>query len=158
MSQGAGSNTDPSPSQASAPGSAKMFFRIGDVAEIVGVKTYVLRYWETEFPFIAPQKSASGQRIYRRSDVDTVLLIKGLLYDRKYSIEGARQRIQEMRKSGELKNYRERSNSAASTGTAGATSAPEAPHLDPVLRERVLAAVSELALLARQPIETLFTA
>jgi DNA-binding transcriptional MerR regulator len=148
-----------------------MFFRIGDVAEIVGVKTYVLRYWETEFPFIAPQKSASGQRIYRRSDVDTVLMIKGLLYGQKYSIEGARQRIQEMRKNGELKNYRERAGAKTASGpasiantTAASSSAPARSAIDPapayeaMRRADILAALSELALVAAQPLETLFTA
>jgi DNA-binding transcriptional MerR regulator len=78
----------------------RLFFKIGDVAELVGVKPYVLRYWETEFPMISPQKSDSGQRVYRRADVETVLIIKKLLYQERYSIEGARKRIKELRSEG----------------------------------------------------------
>jgi DNA-binding transcriptional MerR regulator len=78
----------------------KVFFRIGEVARLLGVKTYVLRYWETEFPTLAPQKSASNQRVYRRADVETLLLIKHLLYEEKYSIEGARKRVKGMRTRG----------------------------------------------------------
>jgi DNA-binding transcriptional MerR regulator len=76
----------------------RLFFKIGDVAELADVKPYVLRYWETEFPMIAPVKSQSGQRVYCRRDVETVLLIKQLLYRERYSIEGARKRIRELRK------------------------------------------------------------
>jgi DNA-binding transcriptional MerR regulator len=81
----------------------RLYFRIGDVAELIGVKPYVLRYWESEFPMISPEKSPSGQRVYRRTDVETVMLIKQLLYTERYSIEGARKRISELRKHGELK-------------------------------------------------------
>ena len=73
------------------------FYKIGDVAEIIGVKPYVLRYWETEFPTIAPKKSTSGQRVYRHEDVETVQMIKHLLYNERYSIEGARKKIRELR-------------------------------------------------------------
>src|SRR4051794_1157928 len=85
----------------------RLYFRIGDVADLVGVKPYVLRYWETEFPMISPQKSASGQRVYRRSDVETVLLIKHLLYEERYSIDGARKRLRELRKDGSLKAFKQ---------------------------------------------------
>ena len=71
-----------------APIPDRLYFRIGDVAELLGVKPYVLRYWETEFPIISPQKSTTGQRVYRRGDVETLVLIKHLLYKEKYSIEG----------------------------------------------------------------------
>src|ERR1700730_8061228 len=84
----------------------RLYFRIGDVADILGIKPYVLRYWESEFPMIAPQKSNTGQRVYRRSDVETVIMIKTLLYSERYSIEGARKRIRELRKEGELKNFK----------------------------------------------------
>jgi DNA-binding transcriptional MerR regulator len=84
----------------------RLYFRIGDVADLVGVKPYVLRYWETEFPMIAPQKSASGQRVYRRSDVETVLMIKHLLYEERYSIDGARKRLRELRRDGGLKAFK----------------------------------------------------
>src|SRR3954462_13511997 len=82
----------------------RLYFRIGDVAELLGVKPYVLRYWESEFPVISPQKSSSGQRVYRRNDVETLLLIQQLLHEERYSVEGARKRIQELRKDGELKD------------------------------------------------------
>src|SRR3989338_9071773 len=80
----------------------RMYFRIGDVAEIAGVQPYVLRFWEKEFDFLAPIKNASGQRLYRRGDVESVLLIKRLLYLERYSIEGAKKRIKELRKQGGL--------------------------------------------------------
>src|SRR3989344_2222168 len=79
----------------------RLFFRIGDVADLLEVKPYVLRYWETEFPFLSPNKSQSGQRIYRRVDVETLALIKHLLYHERYSIEGARKRDRELRREGE---------------------------------------------------------
>ena len=84
----------------------RMFFRIGEVAEIVGVKPYVLRYWETEFTLISPNKSNSQQRMYTRTDVESILLIKHLLYDLRFSIEGAKKRISEMRRQGELSEAR----------------------------------------------------
>lgn len=80
----------------------RLYFRIGDVADIAGVKPHVLRYWETEFSEITPEKSSTGQRVYRRRDVETVLLIKKLLYSDKYSIDGARRKIRELRREGEL--------------------------------------------------------
>ncbi len=80
----------------------RMYFRIGDVAEIAGVQPYVLRFWEKEFDFLAPIKNAAGQRLYRKGDVESVLLIKRLLYLERYSIEGAKKRIKEMRKQGGL--------------------------------------------------------
>lgn len=80
----------------------RVYFRIGDVAEITGIKPYVLRFWEKEFEIIHPVKNNSGQRIYRKSDVEAVLLIKRLLYLERFSIEGAKKRIRELRKSREL--------------------------------------------------------
>lgn len=83
-----------------------MFFRIGEVAQIVDVKPYVLRYWETEFSLLSPNKSNSQQRMYSRTDVENALLIKHLLYDLRFSIEGAKKRITEMRRQGELSEAR----------------------------------------------------
>lgn len=74
----------------------KLFFRIGEVGRITGVKPYVLRYWETVFPRIRPQKTRSGQRLYRRKDVETVLLVKRLLWDQRFTIEGARKKLREV--------------------------------------------------------------
>lgn len=84
----------------------RMFFKIGEVAKIIGVKSYVLRYWETEFAFLSPQKSDNQQRMYSKKDVENCLLIKHLLYDKRYSIEGARKRIAELRKTGQLSKER----------------------------------------------------
>lgn len=68
----------------------KLYFRIGEVARVSGVKQHVLRYWETEFPFISPKKAGSGHRLYRRKDVELILEIKRLLYEERFTIEGAR--------------------------------------------------------------------
>jgi DNA-binding transcriptional MerR regulator len=75
----------------------KLFFRIGEVCDIVGVEAYVLRFWETEFPFLAPQKSKSGHRVYKRKDVEMVLKIKDLLYNRGFTIPGARKQLSKNR-------------------------------------------------------------
>ncbi len=74
-------------------GSDKLYFKIGEVAQIVGVPAYVLRYWETEFKVLKPQKSRAQQRVYRRRDVETLLKIKHLLYAKKFTIAGARQQL-----------------------------------------------------------------
>ena len=71
----------------------KLFFRIGEVAELVGVEPHVLRYWETEFRSIRPEKSRKGQRVYSRRDVDTLLRVKDLLYGHRYTIAGAKQKL-----------------------------------------------------------------
>jgi DNA-binding transcriptional MerR regulator len=71
----------------------KIFYKIGEVAEVAGVKTSVLRFWESEFPFIKPVKSSSGQRLYSKNEVDLILQVKRLLYDEKFTIEGVRKRI-----------------------------------------------------------------
>ena len=78
---------------------SKLYFRIGEVSDIVGVKPYVLRYWESEFPDIKPSKSKSGQRLYKRRDVEMLLKIKGLLYDERFTINGARKRLKDWAKS-----------------------------------------------------------
>jgi DNA-binding transcriptional MerR regulator len=74
---------------------AKLYYRIGEVAGIVGVEPHVLRYWETEFRSIRPQKSAKGQRIYSRRDVETLLKVKDLLYAHRFTIAGARRKLRE---------------------------------------------------------------
>ncbi len=71
----------------------KLYFKIGEVAKLVGVKPYVLRYWETEFPSIRPGKTRSQHRLYRRRDVETLLEIRRLLHDERYTIEGAKRRL-----------------------------------------------------------------
>lgn len=72
----------------------KIFFKIGEVCGLVGVQAHVLRYWETEFPTLSPQKNRSGQRTYRRRDVEIALRIKELLYEELYTIAGAKKRLQ----------------------------------------------------------------
>jgi DNA-binding transcriptional MerR regulator len=71
----------------------KLFFKISEVCDIVGVEPYVLRFWETEFPNFAPEKSKSGHRVYKKRDVENVLRIKELLYDRGFTIAGARRQL-----------------------------------------------------------------
>ena len=78
----------------------KLFFKIGEVCEIVGVQAHVLRYWETEFPMLQPQKNRAGQRTYRRKDVEMALRIKALLYDERFTIAGAKRRLQTEGRSG----------------------------------------------------------
>ena len=72
----------------------KLYFRIGDVSKLTGIKAYVLRFWESEFPTLNPKKSGTNQRLYRRKDVETVLEIKHLLYEKRFTIEGARTYLQ----------------------------------------------------------------
>jgi DNA-binding transcriptional MerR regulator len=74
----------------------KRYYRIGEVSRITGVKPYVLRYWESEFRFMSPQKSRSQQRLYRRRDIDIILLVKKLLYEQRFTIAGARKKLREM--------------------------------------------------------------
>lgn len=71
----------------------KLFYKIGEVSKILGVEPYVLRYWETEFPFLKPRKNKSGQRVYVKKDVELLLAIKNLLYQERYTIEGVRKRL-----------------------------------------------------------------
>lgn len=78
----------------------QMAFKIGDVAELVKVKPYVLRYWETEFEVLSPKKSKQGQRMYDRRDVENLMMIKKLLYRDRYSIEGARAALKKLKKNG----------------------------------------------------------
>ena len=72
----------------------KLFFKIGEVCEITDTQPYVLRYWESEFPALAPAKNTSGQRIYRRRDIETVLRIKQLLYEEGFTIAGAKKKLE----------------------------------------------------------------
>src|SRR5436305_3451461 len=72
----------------------KLYFKIGEVSDLLGVEPYVLRYWETEFSVLSPKKSGTGHRLYRRKDVELLLRIKHLLYEKRFTIEGARQSLQ----------------------------------------------------------------
>jgi DNA-binding transcriptional MerR regulator len=80
-------------SQAAPAIPEKLFFKIGEVCDIAGVQAHVLRYWESEFPTLAPQKNRAGQRTYRRRDVEMALRIKQLLYDEQYTIAGAKKKL-----------------------------------------------------------------
>ena len=82
----------------------KLFFKIGEVCELAGVQAHVLRYWETEFTMLAPQKNRAGQRVYRKRDVEIALRIKELLYEDQYTIAGAKKRLaNDLRAGGKLK-------------------------------------------------------
>ena len=79
------------------------FFSIGEVCELTGLKAHVLRYWESQFRFLSPAKNRSGNRVYQRKEIELILLVKHLLYTEKYTIGGARQKLNEHRKAGELR-------------------------------------------------------
>src|ERR1051325_2704717 len=81
----------------------KLFFKIGEVCDLAGVQAHVLRYWESEFPMLAPQKNRAGQRVYRKRDVEIALRIKELLYEDQYTIAGAKKRLTNELRGGKLK-------------------------------------------------------
>jgi len=80
----------------------KAYYSIGDVCDLTGLKPHVLRYWETQFEILRPSKNRAGNRVYRPKDVELILLVKNLLYEQKYTIEGANQKLLGMRKEGDL--------------------------------------------------------
>ena len=80
----------------------KAYYSIGDVCDLTGLKPHVLRYWETQFDVLRPTKNRAGNRVFRPKDIELILLVKNLLYEQKYTIEGANQKLLEMRKGGEL--------------------------------------------------------
>jgi DNA-binding transcriptional MerR regulator len=90
------------PSSGPLPGIRKEYYAIGEVCELVGLKPHVLRYWEAQFPSLHPSKNRSGNRVYRRKEIRLILLVKHLLYKEKYTIEGARRRLEQLRRDGEL--------------------------------------------------------
>ncbi len=85
------------------PIAKKVYYSIGELCDLSGLKPHVLRYWETQFDVLNPTKNRAGNRVYRSRDVEVVLLVKQLLYDEKYTIEGANQKLIDMRREGELK-------------------------------------------------------
>ncbi len=85
----------------------KIYYSIGEVGDLTGLKAHVLRYWETQFDVISPTKNRAGNRVYKTKDIETILLIKHLLYERRYTLEGARQELKDRRKGGQLKISRE---------------------------------------------------
>jgi DNA-binding transcriptional MerR regulator len=99
-------------SEATATASApeipdKLFFRIGEVSTMLGLEAYVLRYWETEFPSLSPKKSGTGHRLYRRKDVELLLKIKHLLYEKRFTIDGARQYLQAETKAANMRDSKQ---------------------------------------------------
>jgi len=111
-------------SQSAAAIPEKLFFKIGEVCDIAGVQAHVLRYWESEFPTLAPQKNRAGQRTYRRRDVEMALRIKELLYDEQYTIAGAKKKL-----ATELRGGTSREATASSPARAPARSLSPPPSL-----------------------------
>ncbi len=113
----------------------KLFFKIGEVCELAGVQAHVLRYWESEFPMLAPQKNRAGQRVYRKRDVEMALRIKELLYDDQYTIAGAKKRLtNELRGGGKLKvvgSEEEVASSGASEATLFSEAEPKSQVVQP---------------------------
>ena len=89
------------------PIAKKVYYSIGEVCDLTGLKPHVLRYWETQFEVLNPTKNRAGNRVYRSKDIELVLLVKHLLYEKKFTIEGANKRLGEMRSSGELAEERQ---------------------------------------------------
>ncbi len=81
----------------------QQFFSIGEVCTLTDLKPHVLRYWESQFRFLNPAKNRSGNRVYQRREIELIMLVKHLLYTEKYTIDGARQKVDEHRKGGELR-------------------------------------------------------
>lgn len=79
------------------------FFSIGEVCALTDLKPHVLRYWESQFRFLNPAKNRSGNRVYQRKEIELIMLVKHLLYTEKYTIDGARQKVDEHRRAGELR-------------------------------------------------------
>jgi DNA-binding transcriptional MerR regulator len=105
----------------------KLFFKIGEVCELAGVQAHVLRYWESEFPMLAPQKNRAGQRVYRRRDVEMALRIKELLYEDQYTIAGAKKRLAYDLRGGKLRSNSDDENHESSNHHDNATRMAAAP-------------------------------
>ncbi|HAD75775.1 MAG TPA: MerR family transcriptional regulator [Gemmatimonadetes bacterium] len=84
------------------PIAKKAYYSIGEVCDLTGLKAHVLRYWETQFELLRPTKNRAGNRVFRPKDIELILLMKHLLYEKKFTIDGARQRLLDMRKGGEI--------------------------------------------------------
>jgi DNA-binding transcriptional MerR regulator len=105
----------------------KLYYSIGEVSEVTDLKQYVLRYWESEFPQLSPAKNRAGHRTYRKKDIELVTFIKTLLYEKKYTIEGARQKLKELQEKGQPLNI-----TSLEEPVAQAPPAPEAVPVAPV--------------------------
>lgn len=120
----------------------KLYFRIGEVARLTGVKQYVLRFWESEFPGLGPKKSGTGHRLYRRKDVEMVLEIKRLLYEKRFTIEGARKWMEQKPKPAAVaktpkaeKKRREQAELFPELAPPPAAAAAAPAQLDPIRKE-----------------------
>ncbi|MDP6977214.1 MAG: MerR family transcriptional regulator [Myxococcota bacterium] len=100
------------------PESGKRYYRIGEVSKVTGVKPYVLRYWESEFRWMAPQKSRSKQRLYRRKDIEMILLIRQLLHEQRFTIAGARKHLRDLGIGGAIAEAAEESAREAAASAA----------------------------------------
>lgn len=92
-------NTGLEPPRPVAP---KEYYSISEVCDLVGLRPHVLRYWETQFPLLNPSKNRSGNRVYQRKEIKLILFVKQLLYEEKFTVEGAKQKLEQLRKGGEL--------------------------------------------------------
>jgi DNA-binding transcriptional MerR regulator len=86
------------------PVAAKEYYSISEVCDLTGLRAHVLRYWESQFPLLNPSKNRSGNRVYQRKEIKLILFVKQLLYEEKYTVEGAKQRLEQLRKGGELQS------------------------------------------------------
>ncbi|AXA37190.1 MAG: hypothetical protein KatS3mg130_0329 [Candidatus Sumerlaea sp.] len=128
----------------------KLFYRINEVAAITGLKPYVLRYWETEFPMLSPEKDENEQRRYRKSDIELILQIKKLLYEEGYTIAGARKRLKQLRSASAGENELANEAAAAEAGAPHANPSPSTPEgkrvgsMDPARVREINAALADL--------------
>ncbi len=118
----------------------KILFRIGEVSRLTDTKPFVLRYWETEFPMLHPAKSPKGHRLYRRGDIETVLLIKRLLYDEGFTIAGARRHLRDLNSAGPSRSAAasEASGSPISPGLLAKAGGPGSGFADALNRKTLL--------------------
>jgi len=120
----------------------KLYFRIGEVAQLAGVEPYVLRFWEGEFPQLAPKKSGSGHRLYRRKDVELIFEVKRLLYEKRYTIEGARLHFEQSKskKRGGSKSSGSAAPAKAAAAAAGASSSGPSMEAPPPMQAMLFGA------------------
>lgn len=128
----------------------KLFYKIGEVCQITGIEPYVLRYWESEFPALAPTKNKAGQRIYRNKDIEMVTLIKKLLYEEGYTIAGANKRIQ-------ATHHRKPTPKEETLGPAKRETSAERPAPSGPSREAFVNESSSILSAVKQELESLLT-
>ncbi len=127
----------------------KLFYRIQEVSEIVGVEPYVLRYWETRFPEAAPEKDEGDQRRYRTEHIDRLLRIRALLYDEKYTIAGAAERLTEELAKGGMAGRKPRNAEGAATDEPEGADPPPEQRKGPT-QEQILELKRELGMIKRE--------